>query len=308
MKMKILPILGIVLSTAVIITACKKESSSTTTSTDSSVELSAQADDQSRVSTEIDAVANDANTALSTVSNVNGGRLETVICDATITADTTSDPKTVTITYNGTNCLGNRSRTGTVILSLPANEHWKDAGAVLTVTAHNLKITRLSDNKSITINGTKTITNVSGGLLTQLASQGTITHTINSSGITITFDDNTQRSWQIAEQRVFTYNNGIVISVTGTHTDGNNTGILEWGTNRSGHAFASSILQPLVVRQDCDFRLVSGQMQHTVPTATASVTFGLDKTGNPVSCPSGNYYMKLTWEFSSKTYTLILPY
>src|SRR2546423_1620687 len=183
MKMKILPILGIVLSTAVIITACKKESSSTTTSTDSSVELSAQADDQSRVSTEIDAVANDANTALSTVSNVNGGRLETVICDATITADTTSDPKTVTITYNGTNCLGNRSRTGTVILSLPANEHWKDAGAVLTVTAHNLKITRLSDNKSITINGTKTITNVSGGLLTQLASQGTITHTINSSGI-----------------------------------------------------------------------------------------------------------------------------
>jgi len=240
---------------------------------------------------------------------MNGGRMEgKPICDASIVVDSTSNPRTITITYDGTNCWGNRSRTGVVTLSMPANMQWKDAGATVTVTISNLKITRVLDNKSITINGTKTITNVSGGLLINLAGQGTITHTIASSGMSITFDNGTQRTWQIAEKRVFTYDNGIVITTTGTHTDGNTTGIVEWGTNRVGNAFTTSISTPLVIRQDCNFRLVSGAVTHTIPSATATATFGLDVAGNPISCPTGNYFFKLVWTGNNKTFTVILPY
>ncbi|HRF19588.1 MAG TPA: hypothetical protein PK977_15540, partial [Chitinophagaceae bacterium] len=69
----------------------------------------------------------------------------------------------------------------------------------------------------------------------------TITHTITSSNMSVTFDDNTQRTWQVARQRVFTYNNGVVITVTGMHAANGITGIAEWGTNRFGNFFTTSI-------------------------------------------------------------------
>jgi hypothetical protein len=308
MKIKFISLPVLICSLALVFNACKKDS---TSSQDNTTELTSQSDDENRFSTEVDAVANDANAALSTNVGMNGGRMEgSPICDATMVVDSTSDPRTITITYNGTNCWGNRSRTGVVKLSLPANKQWKDAGAALTVTFTNLKITRVADGKSITLNGTKTITNVSGGLVPFLAGQGTITHTITSSGITVTFDNNTQRTWQIAEQRVFTYNNGIVITTTGTQTIGGNPGVAEWGTNRNGNAFTTRILTPVVIRQDCNFRVVSGSIEHSVPNAIATVTFGLDKTGNPTSCPTGTdtYFFKLEWTVLNTSHSVILPY
>lgn len=114
--------------------------------------------------------------------------MQSLICDATVAADMLSNPRTITITYNGTNCIGNRTRTGIVILSMNANARWKNPGAVINVSLQNLKITRLSDNKSITLNGTQTYTNVSGGLLINLPTLGTITHTITSSNLLIGID------------------------------------------------------------------------------------------------------------------------
>jgi hypothetical protein len=309
MKTKILFLPVTVFSLALIFTSCKKENND---ATDYSTELSAQSDDQSRFSSETDAVANDADVALETTSyfSARTGQTQSIICDASIAIDTMSNPRTITITYNGTNCLGNRTRTGVVVISMAAGVHWKDAGAAITVTYQNVKITRVSDNKSITINGTHTITNASGGLLINLPTLVTITHTITSSGMSVTFDDNTERTWQVARQRVFSFNNGVVITTTGTHTDGNNTHIAEWGTNRLGHTFATSILEPLVIRQDCNFRLVSGKVEHKLPLVTAVATFGLDASGNPTSCPgAGHYYFEVVWTGTAgNTHTIILPY
>ena len=307
MKIKLLS--AFTLSLVLIFAACKKDNSATSDNTDYSTELSTQSDDDAQVSAEVDAVASDANAAVSSESSM-GGRIIAEICDATIEADTTGDVKKLTITYNGTNCRGNRKRTGVVVLSMPKTSHWKDAGATLTVSIENLKIVRIRDNKSITINGTKILTNVTGGLLKDLASLGTITHTITSTNMTITFDDNTQRSWNIARQRTFTYDNGIVITTTGTHTDGSNTGIAEWGTNRAGNAFTSTISQPIVVRQDCDFRIVSGEIIHARSGVTATVTFGLDASGIVTTCPlTGNYYFKLVWVGANgNSHTIIWPY
>jgi hypothetical protein len=306
MKMKILSLSAAAFSVALIFTACKKDNS---TSTDYTSEVSTQSDDESRFSSESDAVANDANAAMATEAYFNARTSLNVICDATIVADTVSNPRTLTITYNGTNCLGNRTRTGVVVLSIPAGIRWKNAGAAITMDIQNLKITRLSDSKSITINGSAVMTNVSGGLLINLPYLQSIIHTVTSAGVTVTFDNNTQRSWQISRKRVFTYNNGVVITETGTHTDGTNTGIAEWGTNRFGNAFTSTILEPIVVRQDCSFRIVSGKIQYARPEITASATFGLDAAGNATSCPTGTYYLKATWTGpKGNSLSLILPY
>jgi len=311
MKKKILLLLATAFFFVAIFTGCKKETGS---SDDNSAEVSTHSDDQARFSSEVDAVANDADGALESSASFSG-RLDqahlNVVCDATLEYDSISNPRTITITYDGSNCWGTRTRTGVVVLSMAQGVHWKDAGAVLSVTFQNLTITRVSDNKSITINGTQTYTNVSGGLLINVLSLGTITHTITSSNMSVTFDDNSQRTWQVAKQRVYAINNNVgTITITGTHTEGNVTNVAEWGTNRFGRTFTSSTVQPLVISSDCNFRLVSGEVKHITPLVTATATFGLNADGNPTSCPgTGHYYFKIVWTGTNgNTVTVILPY
>jgi len=66
----------------------------------------------------------------------------------------------------------------------------------------------------------------------------------------------------------------------------------------------------LVVKQDCSFRLTGGKVKHTVGQSSAVVTFGLNATGEPTSCPGiGVYYFKavLTGP-NGNSITVILPY
>lgn len=292
---RLLPVLTLAIFTT--FTACKKDSKPDNSST----ELTTHADDENRVSTQIDAVATDASLAIES-SAAFSGRVQNpplvTTCDATATYDSTSDPRKITITYNGsTSCSTGYTRTGSIEITMASGVQWKNQGAVITVTYKNLKVTRTSDNKSLTINGSHTITNVSGGLLYYLAlgQVQSITHDIDGS-LTITFDDNTQRSWQVAQRRTFTIENGkFVLTVTGNKIIGTTEGVSEWGTNRFGHAFTTSITQPLVFRQDCANRLTAGEVKHE-GFGTATATFGLDASGNAISCPgTGHYYVKLTW-------------
>src|SRR5579863_9967857 len=175
----------IFIAASTLIFACKKDNSgSSQTSSTTSANMQSQADDQAMVSNEDENLSNDANASLSTQTSISGnsyaalenntttelgtggtGSANIVLpCDATITYDTTSDTRTITITYNGTNCWGNRIRSGTITISIPKGVHWTDPGATVTLKIDNLKITRKRDGKSITINGTKSFTNVSGGL------------------------------------------------------------------------------------------------------------------------------------------------
>ena len=323
MKTKIVLFLATVLFFVAIFTACKKENSNP--KTDESTEIAVQSDDQSRVSGEIDAVANDADASIENSAGFTGrlsqgqSLLLDTVCDANVAYDIASNPRTITITYNGGNCWGTRTRTGKVIISMAQGVHWRDAAASLTLTFQDLKITRVSDNKSITINGTLTYTNVTGHLLPDLINPlsgvHSITHTVSSDDMSITFDDGTQRSWHVAKQRVYAAsisNNTISASVTitGTHTEGNVENIAEWGTNRLGKEFTSSTVQPVVITSDCNFRVVSGEIKHTLPHVTADATFGLDSGGNPTSCPgTGHYYFKIVFTGTSgNSITLIMPY
>ncbi len=312
MRNKIKFTIAVMMMLTIVITySCKKPINNPAPNTPGSQnEFQTQTDDGDQISGEIDAIADDGNTALQTTTGMSGGRVEgNPLCDAYISYDTTGSKKTLTVAYNGKTCDGLRYRVGTVTYSLPAGVQWKDQGAVLTISI-NLKVSRLKDNKSILLNGTGTVTNATGGLIRDLATLGAVTHDINTEVIKVTFDNNILRTWQVARRRSFTYDNGIVIAISGIHTDGSNTNITEWGVNRKGDAFSTSITQPVVVRQDCNFRIVSGQLTHERLSHSATVTFGLDSTGSPTSCPGfGHYYLKIEWvDINGNPQSLILPY
>lgn len=308
MLTKLKTVLTTIVLATILFTGCKKAKEEL----DFAIESANHSDDETMLSNEVDALANDMNATAESNLTLSGREMSTLAlpCDATVTIDSVSSPRKVTITYTGSTCNPQRTRTGTVVYTLPAGVRWKDAGAIMSVTITNLKITRTSDNKSITLNGTKTIKNVTGGLLRNLATIGTITHEIASSNMTLTFDDNTQRAWQIAKKRVFTYNNGIVISTSGNATVDGVSGVSEWGTNRYGNAFSTVITQAMTVRQDCNFRLTGGELKHTRLAATITVTFGLDANGNPTSCPGlGTYYFKAVFtRANGNTNSVIKPY
>ncbi|MBX2921184.1 MAG: hypothetical protein KF746_03255 [Chitinophagaceae bacterium] len=309
MKLKI-PILGLVAFSAIIgFTSCKKNND---TPKENSTEVIAHSDDQALFSSELDAANQDADAVLSAFTVLYNSRNQehpVYICDAEVDFDSQSDPQTITVTYNGENCRGNRSRSGVVIVAFPKNTKWSDEGAAASVTFQNFKVTRLSDNKSITINGTQTYTNVSGGLLKDLASKESIIHSVSSNGLSVVFDNGAARTWQVAKKHTYTYNNGAVLAVSGMHTEGNETNVVEWGTNRLGLSFTTSTVEPVIVRQDCNFRVTGGTVKHAVAGITATATFGLNAQGEPVSCPEGNYYFKLVYTGpNGNSISFVYPY
>jgi hypothetical protein len=333
MKTATLSKLFIITALTGVLFSCKKSNSTSSSTTETTAQVSTSSDDVSRASTESDAAFDDVNTAMTAQTSVTGAALApalrngiqtlggpgnndtvtTTICDAVVTVDTVDNPRTITITYNGNNCAMDRTRTGSVVISFAKGVVWRDAGAVVTVTFNKLAITRLSDNKTITLNGTHTYTNVSGGSLLSLPNNpgNSIIHTITSSDMAITFDDGSKATWNVARQRTFTYNDGYVITQTGTHTSDSLTNVSMWGTDRYGNAFTVDILQPYVVTLSCSWLLTSGQVQLSLPHVTATVAYGLNSTGTATGCPvSGFYYYQVSADFtaSGKIYTVILPY
>lgn len=295
---------------ALVLFSCYKEGQQSNPPENSS-ESQTHADDQSRISNDFDDVAFDASIAVEGTPTFSGRFANTTgLCGVEAAFDTASGNRTITLAYNGPNCQGTTFRTGTVVLSMARDAKWKTPGATMTVTFQNLQVKRIRDNKTITLNGTQTVTNVDGGLVWQLAPSQTITHTVTSSNMSITFDDGSQRTWNVARKKEFTLENGqLVVAVTGIGTTGSVTNAAEWGANRFGRTFVTSITQPLVVRQDCLFRLTAGQVKHE-GFATSTVTFGLNSAGQPTSCPaSGSYFFKLVWAGpNGASATAVLPY
>jgi len=325
MKTRSLLFIGTAVVLMSVLHSCKKDNNKGG-SGQSSAELQTQSDDQAQVSNETDGVADDVNTVLSNPVVVSASSsepgikygvitndvkpVESYICDASASLDTSNGTRKITITYNGTNCLGNRTRTGTVVVSWAAGTQWSTKGAVVTVNIQNLKITRVRDQKSIILNGTHTYTNVSGGGAADVLKGTKVTHTVTSDDMSITFDNGAKRTWHVARQRDYLLaGQSVTITTTGIHTDGSVTGISEWGINRWGNSFETQVTQPLVIDGNCQWRLTNGEVKVIRPEVTTTITFGLNADGAATSCPgeNGTYYFKLVWE-AGKTYTFILPY
>ena len=133
------------------------------------------------------------------------GKFETelgALCNVVATIDSSGINYILNLTYNGLDCNGKNNFNGTTVLSIAKTMNWKDKGAELFCNFQQLKITRVNDNKSITINGVIAIKNTSGGKLSDLPARGSITNTITGSNMQVSFDDNTSATFQEATQRL----------------------------------------------------------------------------------------------------------
>jgi hypothetical protein len=304
------------------VVACKKDNSSSgSNGTTSASDVQTASDDQTMVSNQDDAISDDATAALNSNASISGGAAYEAsaaksgantlgasiilkpFCGATITVDTSNGSKVITIVYNGNDCLGRFSKSGTVVITLSNNGHWRDTGATVNINVEALTITRKRDGKSIVFNGTKTITNTSGGLLIDLATVDSIVHDF-SANMSVTYPNGKTKSWTSQKHHVFTYNGGLVETTTGGET----------GTSRYGVNYTVTITQPKVIDQTCDFNLVAGQDSTSrADNITAIITYGLTSTGAAqTSCPlpSGWLYAELVWTngTNGKQYTYIFPY
>lgn len=297
----------ILLVTAILgltLTGCKKENHNNNADPSSMQQL---ANDENRFQDGSDEAMNDVNLLLS------GGNLKATTlwpCNATIDSTAVAnDTLVIYITYNGLNCNETRFRTGKVEIRKHVGTHWGDPGATVIVKHINFSITRVSTGKTIVLNGTKTHQNVSGGHLWMLGNQLTsIVHKTWGS-MTVTFEDNTTRTWNVARQKTYTGTlTNLVLTVDGFGQSGEFANLVVWGVNRQGENFYTEIQQSVVYRQQCDWAPVAGMKLHSIPAdnKSALITFGFNSNNQPIGpaeCPTK---YKLDWTKNGNSGTVYL--
>jgi hypothetical protein len=293
-----------------IFTGCSKDKTTTKDSvnTESMQQLT---QDENNFDNASDQACNDANYELSPVglkSTETGGPCNTTVTISPVVNDTI----TIDINYHGRDCNNTHNRTGDVVIKKRYQENWGQPGATVIVTLNNFTITKISNGKSVIMNGTKHFENVSGHYLWQLGLDSAVTSIVHRVWGTVTanFDNGKSKVWNIARQRTFTGSLlNLVMTVDGFGSADGYTSLVNWGINRNGEQFYSSISQLVVHRQVCDMNSCSGIVVHEIPSASksATVTYGYDSNNNLItdgSCPTR---YRVDWVIGNKSGTFFLP-
>lgn len=291
--------------TAFTFTGCKKDKTENPADASSLTQLSK---DEEAVEVASDESMTDVNGILSQGSLKS---TEMLPCNATIDSTAVAnDTITIYITYNGLNCNGTRYRTGKVEIRKQVGQHWYEQGATVIVKHINFTITKVSNQKTITLNGVKVYKNVSGGVIWQLGNQfSAIVHRVRGH-VNVTFEDGTTKTWNVARQKTFTGTapNNLILTTDGFGMVGEYYNLVVWGVNRQGENFYTQILQPVVHRQVCNWDPVSGIKNHAIPddNKSATLTFGFDSNNQPVTgedCPTK---YKVDWQKNNQSGTVYL--
>jgi hypothetical protein len=292
------------------LTSCKKNAITSESSADST---QAQTDDEVMVSNAMDNGSNDGTASLESTGGSFAARPATLPVDDTLplpchafwTYDTAAVAgpgamDSIIITYAGNDCNSGYSRSGKIVLTFAPGFHWQTQNAQVIITYENFTVVRNIDHKSLVINGSDTITNVTGDILRHLNSVGSITHDINGT-LYLTFNNGRTATWHIAKVRTFSYSNNVVtVSTTGSVT----------GINRFGNQFSTVINSPITIQNGCGygFRVTGGVVTYTAPIGTITVTYGLNSSGQTAgTCPLV-YYYEIQYTHNSLVNTYIAPY
>ncbi len=288
--------------------ACKKEKEDANVADPQTVQ---QTDDTQNLKNESDDSNSDIQTALENFPELNGGRIAQTdsisnpVCGCTIDASQRS-ARIITLNFDGINPCGSPSRTraGSIKFELVQGSNWRSAGAVIEITYQNYKVTTLRDNKSLTINGMKHLTNVRGtnwiGFLTYSDS---LLYRERGTNLTATFDGGAQTTFSIARltqwkrYRVGTSPHTAFKAIGDTTIDGQaNTDT--WGVSRYGHVFTNSYQSPLLSNTYCQvWRPVAGTIDHRSNNNLVTIAFGVNQEGNPTQTTCA-YGWKLSWQTS----------
>jgi hypothetical protein len=271
--------------------------------------------DENNVENNSDEAMNDATNVLTPGGLLKGS--QSLPCHATIDSAVVHDTiRTIYIHYNGLNCLNTKYITGNVEISKNVNVNWHEAGATVLVKFIDYKVVRIANGKSMTFNGTKTFTNVSGGYIWQLGFPGHYALVDKVSGaIQVKFDDNSTRTWNIARQRTLTRVVTIdsvphlVLTIDGFGSDGGYSSLVTWGVNRNGENFYTQITQSVVIREACGWDPCSGIETFQIPSASksATVTYGYDSNNELITdgtCPTR---YRIDYTVNGTSGTLFLP-
>jgi hypothetical protein len=318
---KQLMILG-VMSLIVYASSCKKNE-------DDNLKLDSKVQqhnaDANYYKSEVDQADNDINDALSDIPAFGKGTsiaqvFSSPLCGVTIDSSLISQ-KILFFNFDGvTPCFTpSRTRGGQIKVQLTSGAHWSDAGAVLTLTYTDFKITRLSDNKSIKFNGVKTLKNINGndwlGFLTSTAS---LKYQERAFNISVTFDNNLQATWNSARTTEWNYVQAatnasipyahITFTAKGDTLLSGFSNVDSWGTNRYGYNFTTYYNSPLVSNTYCGlWRFNSGQLVHHITSSDFTLTCGVDQSGNPTPYTCA-YGFKVSWTSGGKNGEAIFSY
>jgi hypothetical protein len=289
---------------AAVLFSCSKKGSGFNDSSAFNANVEAQTNDQVRISTTIDAIFNDVDSVLANPVN---------LCAANVTVDSVDSPRVISIAYNGSACGFLLYHQGTVRIFYAVGNNWNATLDTVLVTFTNVVVNTPPDTTNLLFNGGFYYTNVSGGSLSDLAGGGAsaIVHSITGVNLNIIYHYTWPSNWQIARRRTYTNDGSLVISTTGMDSVGGYANVSEWGGNRFGNSVIAAVDSPLTITQACGWRQTSGQIQLYNPVGMTNMTYGLDSTGVPTSCPLTGvpYYYKLSWTGSGQNpYTRVLPY
>lgn len=164
---------------------------------------------------------------------------------ATVSRDTVSFPRTVTIDFGTVNCTGNdgRLRRGKIIATYTGA--YRDAGTVISITYDNYFV------NDAQISGSRTVTNTGTDSLgiTEFDVQASIQIDLPNGGGTITRNSSRTRSWIAGSATSIRTDD--VYSITGTAT----------GINASGNAYTVLVIEPLIRNLACRRHFTQGVMQ-----------------------------------------------
>lgn len=294
--------------TAFLVTGCKKkEDVNPDTPTEEASSPKTNANDQTNVDQQTNESIDDVNKIL----NDNPNTRTELPCNVTIDSSALMTQGLIKLTYHGLSCDLQRNRTGVISLQLPFDKsinkpvRWTAVGAYVQLTYENFKVTRVSDGKSVTINGKLTATNVTGGgAFDVILLNKTVTHDLRG-GFTITFDDGTTRAWAIARTRSYKPTLGTIVLEDSGDTVINGKKVSYWGKNRANEEFSVSITQSIateiVTANICRlYRPYQGivELNTTVAAATvksATITYGVDASGTQVTGAACPYGYKFNW-------------
>jgi hypothetical protein len=173
----------------------------------------------------------------------------------------------------------------------------------------NLQVTRVSNNETMTVNGTKKYINVSGKRIADLGTTATsIVHRVFGS-LVATFSDNTTRTWYVARQRTFTgIPSNLILTVDGLGSSNGYSGLVNWGVNRAGENFYTQITQSIVYKESCGWDPCTGVKIYQIPGDNKKATFtaGYDANdqalpANTTDCPSK---YRIDWEKNGQSGTI----
>ena len=292
-----------------ILAGCSK-SDKTQTTTPGTESMQQLTNDENTITNASDQVMNDAEGVLSQGKDKS---TQAGPCNTTITiGNLANDTISIDINYHGADCDNKVVRSGDVIIKKKYQEDWSQAGSTVILLLENFKRTRISNGKSLTLNGTKYFENVSGHNLFQLGLDSTVTSVVHKiwGNITATFDDNSTKIWSIAREETYTGSLiNLVMTEDGFGSADGYSNLEYWGTDRNSEQFYSSITQTVVYRQVCNFNPCSGIVNSVIPSASksATTTFGYDSNNNLITngdCPSR---YRIDWVIGNKSGTFFLP-